>query len=69
MQSKIIDKLTCRPISATSNPKYSRYLPAHFCTLVNIYNVTTKRTIGVNITSHYPLSVSPTLPLAVYEYS
>jgi len=35
-KQKIIDKLTCRPISETWYPKYARHMPAHFCTLVNI---------------------------------
>jgi len=55
MQSKkIIDKLTCRPVSKTLYLKYARHLPAHFCTPhTGQYNVTTQRTIEVNTTSHY----------------
>ena len=33
MQSNnVIAKLTCRPISKTSYPKYARHLPAYSCT-------------------------------------
>jgi len=55
MQSKkIIDKLTYRPISKTSYPKYARHSPAYSCTpRTGQYNVTTQKTIEVNITSHY----------------
>jgi len=52
---KIIDKLTCMPVSKTSYPKYARHLPAHFCKpYTGQHIVTTQRTREANITSCYP---------------